>query len=91
MRYEQLFPAAEPPSYDSLFGRIRDTHKTSRNFVDFLVKVMPNWDTIATLWINSYYDVPLKCAPSSRPFGRRIFHIQRRYAGFVRAPLQCAF
>ena len=30
---------AEPPSYDSLFGRIRDTHKASRNVVDFVVKV----------------------------------------------------
>ena len=33
-------PNAEPPSYDSLFGRIRDTHKTSRNLIDFLVKVL---------------------------------------------------
>ncbi|XP_040564009.1 uncharacterized protein [Lepeophtheirus salmonis] len=31
-------PNAEPPSYDSLFGRIRDTHKASRNFFDFLIK-----------------------------------------------------
>ena len=30
---------AEPPSYDSLFGRIRDTHKASRNVIDFLIKV----------------------------------------------------
>ena len=30
---------AEPPSYDSLFGRIRDTHKASRNVIDFVVKV----------------------------------------------------
>lgn len=33
-------PNAEPPSYDSLFGRIRDTHKASRNFVDFLVRLL---------------------------------------------------
>ena len=32
--------AAEPPSYDSLFGRIRDTHKASRNVIDFVVKVI---------------------------------------------------
>ena len=31
---------AEPPSYDSLFGRIRDTHKASRNFIDFLAKLL---------------------------------------------------
>ena len=31
--------SAEPPSYDSLFGRIRDTHKASRNVIDFVVKV----------------------------------------------------
>ena len=31
---------AEPPSYDSLFGRIRDTHKASRNVIDFVVKVI---------------------------------------------------
>merc|ERR1711962_1865020 len=31
-------PNAEPPSYDSLFGRIRDTHKSSRNLIDFLAK-----------------------------------------------------
>merc|ERR1711981_570882 len=29
-----------PPSYDSLFGRIRDTHKASRNFIDFLAKLL---------------------------------------------------
>ena len=33
-------PPAEPPSYDSLFGRIRDTHKASRNVIDFVVKVI---------------------------------------------------
>ena len=33
-------PNGEPPSYDSLFGRIRDTHKASRNFIDFLVKLL---------------------------------------------------
>merc|ERR1711981_904164 len=33
-------PNAEPPSYDSLFGRIRDTHKSSRNFIDFLAKLL---------------------------------------------------
>lgn len=33
-------PNAEPPSYDSLFGRIRDTHKASRNFIDFLAKLL---------------------------------------------------
>ena len=32
--------SAEPPSYDSLFGRIRDTHKSSRNFIDFLAKLL---------------------------------------------------
>ena len=32
--------SAEPPSYDSLFGRIRDTHKASRNVIDFVVKVI---------------------------------------------------
>ena len=32
--------AAEPPSYDSLFGRIRDTHKASRNVIDFVVRVI---------------------------------------------------
>ena len=31
---------AEPPSYDSLFGRIRDTHKASRNFIDFLARLL---------------------------------------------------
>ena len=35
-----LNPSAEPPSYDSLFGRIRDTHKSSRNLVDFLAKLV---------------------------------------------------
>ena len=35
-----FFVAAEPPSYDSLFGRIRDTHKASRNFIDFLAKLL---------------------------------------------------
>merc|ERR1719270_346442 len=33
-------PNAEPPSYDSLFGRIRDTHKASKNVIDFVVKVI---------------------------------------------------
>ena len=33
-------PNAEPPSYDSLFGRIRDTHKSSRNLIDFLAKLI---------------------------------------------------
>jgi len=37
---EAVDPNAEPPSYDSLFGRIRDTHKASRNVVDFVVKVI---------------------------------------------------
>lgn len=37
---EAVDPNAEPPSYDSLFGRIRDTHKASRNVIDFLVKVI---------------------------------------------------
>ena len=37
---ETVDPDAEPPSYDSLFGRIRDTHKASRNLVDFLVKLL---------------------------------------------------
>jgi len=36
---EAVDPNAEPPSYDSLFGRIRDTHKASKNVIDFLVKV----------------------------------------------------
>ena len=41
MSSSDLFCAtAEPPSYDSLFGRIRDTHKASRNVVDFVVKVI---------------------------------------------------
>ncbi len=31
---------AEPPSYDSLFGMILDTHKTSRNCIDFLAKLL---------------------------------------------------
>ena len=35
--------SAEPPSYDSLFGRIRDTHKASRNVIDFVVKVRTLW------------------------------------------------
>ena len=35
--------SAEPPSYDSLFGRIRDTHKASRNVIDFVVKVRISW------------------------------------------------
>ena len=35
-----FYATAEPPSYDSLFGRIRDTHKASRNVVDFVVKVI---------------------------------------------------
>ena len=35
-----IFILAEPPSYDSLFGRIRDTHKASRNFIDFLAKLL---------------------------------------------------
>ena len=35
-----LIYSAEPPSYDSLFGRIRDTHKASRNFIDFLAKLL---------------------------------------------------
>jgi len=37
---EAVDPNAEPPSYDSLFGRIRDTHKASRNVIEFLVKVI---------------------------------------------------
>ena len=37
---EAVDPNAEPPSYDSLFGRIRDTHKASRNAIDFVVKVI---------------------------------------------------
>eukprot|EP00088_Acartia_fossae_P032724 TRINITY_DN3347_c0_g1_i10.p1 TRINITY_DN3347_c0_g1~~TRINITY_DN3347_c0_g1_i10.p1 ORF type:complete len:308 (-),score=6.52 TRINITY_DN3347_c0_g1_i10:457-1380(-) len=37
---EAVDPNAEPPSYDSLFGRIRDTHKASKNVIDFLVKVL---------------------------------------------------
>ena len=35
-----FFVLAEPPSYDSLFGRIRDTHKASRNFIDFLARLL---------------------------------------------------
>ena len=35
-----FYLTAEPPSYDSLFGRIRDTHKASRNFIDFLAKLL---------------------------------------------------
>ena len=35
-----FFFVAEPPSYDSLFGRIRDTHKASRNFIDFLARLL---------------------------------------------------
>ena len=31
-------PAGDPPSYDSLFGRILDTHKASRNMADFLLR-----------------------------------------------------
>ena len=38
--YDLFYATAEPPSYDSLFGRIRDTHKASRNVVDFVVKVI---------------------------------------------------
>ena len=38
--YDLFYVTAEPPSYDSLFGRIRDTHKASRNVVDFVVKVI---------------------------------------------------
>lgn len=37
---EAVDPNAEPPSYDSLFGRIRDTHKASRNVIDFVIKVI---------------------------------------------------
>jgi len=37
---EAVDPNAEPPSYDSLFGRIRDTHKASRNVIDFVVRVI---------------------------------------------------
>jgi len=37
---EAVDPNGEPPSYDSLFGRIRDTHKASKNVIDFLVKVI---------------------------------------------------
>merc|ERR1719342_823680 len=36
---EAVDPNAEPPSYDSLFGRIRDTHKASRNVIDFVLNV----------------------------------------------------
>ena len=39
-RLTTLILIAEPPSYDSLFGRIRDTHKASRNVIDFVVKVI---------------------------------------------------
>ena len=41
--------SAEPPSYDSLFGRIRDTHKASRNVIDFLVKETPHYISMAGL------------------------------------------
>ena len=34
-----MYVSAEPPSYDSLFGRIRDTHKASRNVIDFVLNV----------------------------------------------------
>lgn len=37
---EAVDPNAEPPSYDSLFGRIRDTHKASKNILDFIIKVL---------------------------------------------------
>lgn len=34
------FLPGEPPSYDSLFGRILDTHKASRNLADFLLRLV---------------------------------------------------
>ena len=33
-------PNVDPPSYDSLFGRILDTRKTSRNLADFLLRLL---------------------------------------------------
>jgi len=39
--YEEVFdPDADPPTYDSLYGRIRDTRKTSKNCMDFLFNLL---------------------------------------------------
>lgn len=32
--------SAPPPSYDSLFGRVREAHKTSKGMIDFLKNVI---------------------------------------------------
>ncbi|CAD6207334.1 GSCOCG00010173001-RA-CDS, partial [Cotesia congregata] len=31
---------APPPSYDSLFGRMREAHKTSKGVFDFLLNIV---------------------------------------------------
>ncbi|XP_011315496.1 uncharacterized protein [Fopius arisanus] len=39
--YEEVIdPNAPPPSYDSLFGRMREAHKTSKGVVDFLLNII---------------------------------------------------
>lgn len=37
---EAVDPNAPPPSYDSLFGRVREAHKTSKGMLDFLKNVV---------------------------------------------------
>lgn len=32
--------SAPPPSYDSLFGRVREAHKASKGMIDFLKNVI---------------------------------------------------
>lgn len=37
---EAIDPHAPPPSYDSLFGRVREAHKASKGMIDFLKNVI---------------------------------------------------
>lgn len=37
---EAINPDAPPPSYDSLFGRVREAHKSSTGMLDFLKNVV---------------------------------------------------
>ncbi|XP_055706239.1 transmembrane protein 272-like [Phlebotomus papatasi] len=37
---EAIDPDAPPPSYDSLFGRVREVHRSSKGFVDFLKNIV---------------------------------------------------
>ncbi|KAG8038737.1 hypothetical protein G9C98_000292 [Cotesia typhae] len=55
--YEEVIDRnAPPPSYDSLFGRMREAHKTSKGVFDFLLNIVVLLLGTRSMWVYKEYE-----------------------------------